>query len=71
MAVGPEELEGIAANGRNLFQTQIGRRRVADFSGIRRAAHVSMTPFTFDTGANSPQAVEGVGAFVVVIPDNK
>jgi hypothetical protein len=71
VAVGPEELEGIAANGRNLFQTQIGLSRVADFSGVGRATHVSMAAFAFDTRTNRPQPIKRIGALMPIIPGNE
>jgi hypothetical protein len=71
MAVGPEELEGVAADGRNLLQIQIGRRGVAHQLWIRWPAHVGMAPLTFDAGTNSPQPIEGKRALMSIVPGNK
>ena len=70
MAVAPVKLEGIAANGVNPLDVEVGLSGVADNEWVRGAAHVGMTPFTGDTGANGPQAGEGVLALVAVVPND-
>jgi hypothetical protein len=71
MAVGPLELEGIAANGRYLLQAQIRLGRMANNSGVRRLAHEGVAAFTANARADSPQAIKGISAFVAVIPGYK
>ena len=71
VAIAPHELQGIRANGIQLFNGDAGVGGVAHQGGVGRTAHVGVAAFALDAGAGGAQPGEGIAADTAVFPANR